>query len=199
MGRAVVITRHDLTAAALRRHAGRCRDGRVACRALAMAHILDGATRAEAAAACGMDRQTLRDWVHRYNADGLAGLRDAPRSGRPAVLSAEQMAELKALVLAGPDLAKDGVVRWRCLDLRSVIETRFQVTVHERTVGKLLRRLGLTRLQPRPFHPKQDLEAQAAFKKTSPNASPRSCHLAPSASQSRSGSRTRPGSASRAR
>lgn len=199
MGRAVVITRHDLTAAALRRHAGRCRDGRVACRALAMAHILDGATRAEAAAACGMDRQTLRDWVHRYNADGLAGLRDAPRSGRPAVLSAEQMAELKALVLAGPDLAKDGVVRWRCLDLRSVIETRFQVTVHERTVGKLLRRLGLTRLQPRPFHPKQDLEAQAAFKKTSPNASPRSCHLAPPASQSRSGSRTRPGSASRAR
>lgn len=199
MGRAVVITRQDLTAAALRRHAGRCRDGRVACRALAMAHILDGATRAEAAAACGMDRQTLRDWVHRYNADGLAGLRDAPRSGRPAVLSAEQMAELKALVLAGPDLAKDGVVRWRCLDLRSVIETRFQVTVHERTVGKLLRRLGLTRLQPRPFHPKQDLEAQAAFKKTSPNASPRSCHLAPSASQSRSGSRTRPGSASRAR
>lgn len=199
MGRAVVMTRQDLTAAALRRHAGRCRDGRVACRALAMAHILDGATRAEAAAACGMDRQTLRDWVHRYNADGLAGLRDAPRSGRPAVLSAEQMAELKALVLAGPDLAKDGVVRWRCLDLRSVIETRFQVTVHERTVGKLLRRLGLTRLQPRPFHPKQDLEAQAAFKKTSPNASPRSCHLAPPASQSRSGSRTRPGSASRAR
>lgn len=199
MGRAVVMTRQDLTAAALRRHAGRCRDGRVACRALAMAHILDGATRAEAAAACGMDRQTLRDWVHRYNADGLAGLRDAPRSGRPAVLLAEQMAELKALVLAGPDLAKDGVVRWRCLDLRSVIETRFQVTVHERTVGKLLRRLGLTRLQPRPFHPKQDLEAQAAFKKTSPNASPRSCHLAPPASQSRSGSRTRPGSASRAR
>jgi transposase len=164
-----------------------------------MAHILDGATRAQAAAACGMDRQTLRDWVHRYNANGLAGLRDAPRSGRPAVLSTEQMAELKALVVAGPDLAKDGVVRWRCLDLRSVIETRFQVTIHERTVGKLLRRLGLTRLQPRPFHPKQDLEAQAAFKKTSPSALPRSCHPPPPASQSRSGSRMRPGSASRAR
>jgi transposase len=80
------------------------------------------------------------------------------------------MAELKALVVAGPDLAEDGVVRWRCLDLRSVIETRFQVTMHERTVGKLLRRLGLTRLQPRPFHPKQDLEAQSAFKKTSLSA-----------------------------
>jgi hypothetical protein len=39
------------------------------------------------------------------------------------------MVELKALVLAGPDLAKDGVVRWRCLDLRSVIETRFPATL----------------------------------------------------------------------
>ena len=107
MAQAVVITRHDLTAAALRQRAARCHDGRVACRALAIAHVLEGATRAEAAAACGMDRQTLRDWVHRYNADGLEGLSDAPRSGRPAVLSAEQMAELKALVLAGPDLAKD--------------------------------------------------------------------------------------------
>lgn len=199
MAQAVVITRHDLTAAALRQRAARCHDGRVACRALAIAHVLEGATRAEAAAACGMDRQTLRDWVHRYNADGLEGLSDAPRSGRPAVLSAEQMAELKALVLAGPDLAKDGVVRWRCLDLRSVIETRFQVTMHERTVGKLLHRLGLTRLQPRPFHPKQDLEAQEAFKKTLPSASPRSCHPRPPASRSRSGSRMRPGSVSRAR
>jgi transposase len=132
MGQAVVVTREDLTAAALRQHARRCRDGRVACRALAMAPILEGATHTQAAAACGMDRQTLRDLVHRYNADGLAGLRDAPRGGRPAVLSGEQMAELKALVLAGPDLAKDGVVRRRCLDLRSVIETRFQVTMHER-------------------------------------------------------------------
>ncbi len=199
MGRAVVITRHDLSAVALRRHAARCRDGRVACRTLAVAHILEGATRAAAAAACGMDRQTLRDWVHRYNADGLKGLRDAPRSGRPAGLSAAQMAELKALVLAGPDLAKDGVVRWRCLDLRAVIKTRFQVVMHERTVGKLLHRLGLTRLQPRPFHPKQDLEAQAAFKKTSPSASPKSCRRAPPTSRSRSGSRTRQESVNRAR
>jgi len=125
MGQAVGITRQDLTAAALRHHAGRCRDGRVACRALAMAHILDGATRAQAAAACGMDQQTLRDWVHRYNANGLAGLRDAPRSGRPAVLSTEQMVELKALVVAGPDLAKDGVVRWR----RSGSVSRYSVSV----------------------------------------------------------------------
>jgi transposase len=170
MAQAIEITRHELSPTALRQRAARCRDGRVACRMLAIAHILDGATRTEAAAACGMERQTLRDWVHRYNATGVAGLRDARRSGRPAALSEGQMAELRALVLAGPDLATDGVVRWRCVDLRAAIKVRFDVEVHERTVGKLLRRLDLTRLQPRPYHPKKDAAAQDAFKKTSPTA-----------------------------
>ena len=117
-----------------------------------------------------MDRQTLRDWVHRYNAAGVTGLADAARSGRPAALSEAQMGELRELVLSGPDLARDGVVRWRCIDLRSVIKARFDVELHERTVGKLLRQLGMTRLQPRPYHPKKDAQAQEAFKKTSPPA-----------------------------
>jgi transposase len=135
---------------------------------LAIAHLLDGMSRAEAASACGMDRQTLRDWVHRYNAVGIAGLSDALRSGRPPALSDDQLSELKDLVLAGPDLERDGVVRWRCIDLRSVIKERYEVEVHERTVGKLLRRMGMTRVQPRPYHPKKDADAQTAFKKTSP-------------------------------
>ena len=84
-------------------------------------------------------------------------------------LSAEQQAAFRSLVLAGPELARDGVVRWRCSDLRSEIAERFAVTMHERSVGKLLRRLGLSRVQPRPYNPKQNLEAQEAFKKTSPN------------------------------
>ena len=170
MARAIEVTRFDVSASALRRRAARCDNGRVACRILAIAHVLEGASRTAAAEACGMDRQTLRDWVHRYNAAGVEGLGDASRSGRPAALSEAQLAELQELVLAGPDPAKDGVVRWRCIDLRAVIETRFDVVVHERTVGKLLRRLGLTRLQPRPHHPKKDAAAQEAFKKTLPLA-----------------------------
>jgi transposase len=170
MGHAIEVTRLELSATELRQRASRCGDGRVACRVLAIAHVLEGASRAAAASACGMDRQTLRDWVHRYNGDGIAGLSDAPRSGRPPALSQAQMEELKELVLAGPDLAHDGVVRWRCIDLCSVIKERFAVEVHERTVGKLLRRMGLTRLQPRPYHPKKDAAAQEAFKKTLPLA-----------------------------
>ena len=143
-------------------------DAKQARRLLAVAMILDGHPRQLAAQAGGMNRQTLRDWVHRYNAEGVAGLRDVRNKGRPPALSAEQMQELDDLVLAGPDLARDGVVRWRCVDLRGQIKARFEVEVHERTVGKLLRRLDMTRLQPRPYHPKRDVAAQEAYKKTSP-------------------------------
>jgi transposase len=167
MGRAVAITRRNPDASDLRQAASRTRDGRVSCRLLAIALVMEGASRAEAAAAGGMDRQTLRDWVHRFNAEGIAGLEDRPREGRPPALTDTQMQELKALVLAGPDPERDGVVRWRCIDLREQIARRFELEVHERTVGKLLHRLDLVRLQPRPYHPKKDGDAQEAYKKTS--------------------------------
>jgi len=168
MAAAVAITRRDASADELRYTAARLRDGAMVRRLLALARVLEGASRHEAAEACGMDRQTLRDWVHRYNEGGIPALADQPHRGRPPLLSAEQMAELKALVLKGPEPERDGVVRWRCVDLRDEIARRFAVELHERSVGKLLRRLGLVRLQPRPYHPKKDADAQEAFKKTLP-------------------------------
>ena len=166
----VEITRRHLSASGLRAAAARTPDARQARRILAIAMVLDGHSRLVAARAGGMDRQTLRDWVHRYNADGLAGLRNMGGGGRKPALSAGQLAELRELVLAGPDPGREGVVRWRCIDLCSVIAERYEIVVHERTVGKWLRRMGMTRLQPRPYHPKKDIEAQTAFKKTSPRA-----------------------------
>ena len=89
---------------------------------LALALVLEGASRAEAARAAGMDRQTLRDWVHRYNEEGLAGLSDrlGERGPKPR-LSPEQEADLAELVRQGPDLTEHGVVRWRRADLARVI------------------------------------------------------------------------------
>lgn len=135
---------------------------------LAIAMVLDGASREDAARAAGMQRQTLRDWVHRYNAEGIAGLADRPRSGRPALLSPEQIAELVEIVEAGPDVEFDGVVRWRCVDLKGVIAARFDVAISERSVGRVLTARGYRRLTARPRHPKADAAAQEAFKKTSP-------------------------------
>ena len=167
MGQAIAITNRDHSAEALRHLAARHKDAEVVRRMLALALILDGRSRAEAARQNGMDRQTLCDWVHRYNTDGVAGLASRVAPGAAARLTETQMAELEALVLAGPDPKTDGVARWRCVDPRAQVERRFSVTVHLRTIGKWLRRRKLTRLQPRPAHPKQDLAAQAAFRQTS--------------------------------
>jgi transposase len=196
---AIVITRDDLGAAALRRAASRSRDADAARRMLALALVLEGASRGEAARAAGMDRQTLRDWVHRYNAQGLAGLSARPHGGGPArLLTAEQEAAVAELVRRGPDPAEHGVVRWRRADLAAVIERRWAVRLAERTVGKLLQRLGFVRLSARPRHPAHDAEAQLAHKKTSPIWSRPRSRSAPAAGRSNSGGRTRPASASRA-
>ena len=117
------------------------------------------------AAWTGMDRQTLSDWVHRYNAAGIEGLKSSYGSGAAPLQSAEQKAELRALVVKGPDPEKDKVISWRCLDLQEEIARRFSVRVHESTVGKWLRQFGLTRLRPRPCHPKTDPAKQETFKK----------------------------------
>jgi transposase len=168
MAAAVKITRTDHTAEALRRLAAKSHDGAQVRRLLALALILDGHPRQDAAERSGMDRQTLRDWVHRYNNEGAAGLCSIRLGGRTALLSEAQMAELKELTINGPDPEKNKVVRWRCVDLREEVARRFTVTVTEGTIGKWLRKMDLTRLQPRPFHPKKDAAAQEAFKKTFP-------------------------------
>ncbi len=167
MGAAISISRTEHSADELRAFASKSRDGGQVRRLLALAFVLDGLSRTEAAERTGMDRQTLRDWVHRYNAVGIEGLKSGHGPGKPPVLTKAQMEDLKAVVVAGPDLEKHGVVRWRCVDLRAEVARRFTVEVTERTIGKWLRKLDPTRLQPRPFHPNKDAAAQEAFKKTS--------------------------------
>ena len=100
--------RRDRTAASLRMWARRAGDPRAASRAFAIAHALEGVSRAEAARLAGMERQALRDAVVRYNAEGVSGLSDRPRI-RPSRLTEGQQAVLRALLLRGPDPERDGV------------------------------------------------------------------------------------------
>jgi transposase len=117
-----------------------------------------------------MDRQTLRDWVHRFNVEGPEGLLDHLSEGPKPRLTPAQLAELAQIVETGPDAKTDGVVRWRRVDLKAVIARRFGVAYHERSVGKLLKALGFSHISARPRHPKQDERIVAAFKKTSPKS-----------------------------
>src|SRR5215210_2513821 len=162
-----VSLRADYSAAELRGLAAATKNANQSRRLLSLAAVLDGMNRTEAARIGGMDRQTLRDWVHRFNDHGPAGLKDTWSKGPAPRLSAEQRAEIAQFVETGPDRAVHGVVRWRRIDLQRVIVERFGVTYHERTVGKLLRMLGFSHISARPRHPAQDARTIEAFKKTS--------------------------------
>ncbi len=147
----MVPIRKDYSATELRRSAKRVRTAAASRRLLAL--VLEGAKRAEAAKAGGMDRQTLRDWVHRFNAEGPEGLYDRLGPGPACRLDEAQLQELAALIEAGPDLAEHGVVRWRLCDLCALVEERFGVTYQEQGMSKLIKRLGFCRISARPQHP----------------------------------------------
>lgn len=199
MPEALAITRDDFTAAELREAATHSKDANAARRMLALALVLEGYNRGEAGKLCGMDRQTLRDWVLRYNAEGVAGLCNRIAAGPKPRLTPEQEALVAEMVRKGPELAVDGVVRWRRVDLARVIKTEFHVTLAERSVGAMLRRLGFRRLSVRPRHPQQDAAAQEAHKKTSPIWSRPQSPSMPAKNRLNSGGKTKPASASRAR
>ena len=105
--------RDDYSAAALRNLVKGCKSNSQSRRLLSLAAVMDGMDRNAAARICGMDSQTLHDWVLRFNEFGPGGLIDRHGGGtKPRPLPA-QNAEIAALVEAGPDLARDDVVRWR--------------------------------------------------------------------------------------
>lgn len=162
-----IALRTDFSAADLRRLAAASKNANQSRRLLSLAAVRDGMNRTEAARIGGMDRQTLRDWVHRFNAHGPDGLVDIPSKGPSSRLTAGQFAELARIVETGPDRVVHGVVRWRRVDLKRLVAERFGVQYHERTIGKILVTLGFSHISARPRHPAQDAGTIAAFKKTS--------------------------------
>ncbi len=165
---ACIALRDDYDGLALRGLAKRSRDARQVRRLLALAAAYDGMSRTDAAKVGGMDRQTLRDWAHRFNEEGPEGLKHRSGAGRPRFLTQEQMREFSVIVETGPDPEVDGVVRWRRIDLKRVIEERFGVIYSERAISDLLAALSFSHISGRPRHPKQDRRVIEAFKKTSP-------------------------------
>lgn len=155
----------DLPAAELRRLARREEDRAAAARMQAIAGALEGLSRAEAARLAGMERQALRDAVVRYNAEGLAGLRDRPRPGRPMRLDGAQRAALKQVVLDGPDVEATGLSAWTLFELCREVEKRWGVAYHPSHMGKLMHQLDLSWQKARPSHPKADAAAREAFAK----------------------------------
>lgn len=164
MGAALPLADHH-DASELRALARREKNGRVASRMVAIANALDGMTRLAAARSAGMDRQTLRDWVMRYNVDGLDGLCDQPKGHNPEKLSESEQAVLLAKVFQTPDPTRDGTCAWRLSDLCDFAEARFGKRLSTSGMWGVLQRLGLSHQKARSVHPKSDPKAQADFQK----------------------------------
>jgi len=160
--------RCDFDSQTLRGLARRSQDSNQSRRLLSLAAVYDGMSRTDAAWIGGMDRQTLRHWVLRFNADGPEGLCDRWSPGPVRRLSDEQLRELATIVETGPDIQTDGVVRWRRVDLQAVIKEHFGVEYCERWVSQILHDLGFSHMSARPQHPKQNAKVIEAFKKTLP-------------------------------
>ena len=169
MGTAIAV-RTDFSSRELRRLATRVKDAAQARRLLAIAAVLDGATREDAGKIGGMDRQTLRDWVIRFNDQGPDGLINKSSPGAPGKLSKEHKAFLARLVEEGPIPAVHGVVRWRACDLIMRLHEEFGISVSDDTVYRALKELRFSHVSARPKAYKQDPEAMEAFKKTFPPA-----------------------------
>ena len=169
MGHAIAV-RTDYTAGEVRRFAQRAKDAAQARRLLAIAAVLEGASREEAAKIGGMDRQTLRDWVIRFNDQGPDGLINKSSPGAPGKLSKGHKAFLARLVEEGPIPAIHGVVRWRACDLIMRLHEEFGISVSDDTVYRALKELGYSHVSARPKAYKQNPEAIEAFKKSFPPA-----------------------------
>ena len=167
---AAVELRSDYSAQALRQLAARSPNANQARRLLALAAVRDGMSREAAARIGGMDRQTLRDWVHAFNAQGPDGLFNGKAPGAKPKLSAAQRAEVAEIVAAGPDPETDGIVRWRCADLRRLIKARYTIDLDEVSIGRMLKDAGFSHISARPRHPAQEQGVIEDFKKTSPYA-----------------------------
>src|SRR5271156_1090207 len=164
MGQAIAV-RSDFTAGEVRQFAKRAQDAAQARRLLAIAAVLDGASREGAAKIGGMDRQTLRDWVIRFNQQGPDGLINIPSPGVPPKLGKKHRAFLVRLVEEGPIPAVHGVVRWRACDLIMRLHEEFGLSVSDDTIYRALKDLGFSHVSARPKAYKQDPDATEAFKK----------------------------------
>lgn len=164
---AAIKVRTDYTSGDLRWFSWRCGDADQVRRLLAVAHILDGGSRSEAATIAGVTLQIVRDWVLRFNEGGPEGLATRKAPGRASILNDEQRARLAEQVEAGPIPAAHGVVRWRLADLAQWMWDEFRLSVTRHTLGRELRAMGYRKLSARPRHRGQKPDDIDVFKKSS--------------------------------
>lgn len=180
---AAIGVRSDYSSADLRRFVRRCSDADQVRRVLALALILDGGSRGDAARMAGVTLQIVRDWVLKFNAHGPEGLIDRKPPGQLSRLTDAHRSALAAIIESGPIPAVHGVVRWRLVDLIQWLWDEHRLPISKQTLSREVRALGYRKLSARPHHHAKSDAAVAAFKKISPRVWRRSRPMRPEASR----------------
>jgi transposase len=173
------------------------RDAKQRDRYRGVALALDGRETLEIVEAVGRSRRFVQRWAYAYRDSGIDALRPRKQPGATPKLSRQEQEAFARRIEAGPT-PRDGVCTLRGRDAVRILEQEFGKSYSLNGAYDLLHRLGFSSLRPRPKHRKNDPAAMEAFKTSAPPLSSRSATPTPT-NGSRSGSRTRPGSGSRAR
>src|SRR6202049_579310 len=150
--------RSEPGAAELRRVARR-ESGRVCQRVLMIANMREGMEHEDAARLAGLSRSAAYEWHNRYEEDGIEGLRDRPRPGRRPRVDAVTSARFKERIVAGAELERDGVVAFRAVDAQRILKEEFAIDCSLSSTYRLLHRIKLSWLTPRPRHPQAAAQA----------------------------------------
>jgi transposase len=112
--------------------------------------------------------KSICNWVHRYNAEGIEGLKDRPRSGRTPSLNAAQKAELKQILQNTPDTYQYNTSTWTAAIVLDIIKNRFGVEYKKSNIYNILRALGLSYQKGKGYFPEaaERAEKVVAIKKT---------------------------------
>jgi transposase len=138
-------------------------DARQRLKLLAVSHFIEGKNRTEIASFLKVSRRSVNIWIKAYLDFGLDGLKVKPRSGRPARLTSEQLAQVKSYVVENAIKPQGGRLQGK--DVQEYIKDTFSVTYEKTNIYQLLHKLNLSWITTRSKHPKQSVEAQEAFKK----------------------------------
>jgi len=137
--------------------------------------VAQGMTCPEVGRLLGDASQTVRDWVRRFESEGLAGLVDGERAGRPRRLGDKELEEINTVLRQTPASVGMTANLWDGKTLAAFIGKRYQVHLGVRQCQRMFRQFGFRLRKPRPLIASADPERQKRYKKT-PRADVRHRH-----------------------
>lgn len=139
-------------------------NAKIRARILGIAAALEGKKRTVAAKIAGVNENIFRVWIKRFNENGIDGLKSIKQSGRPEKIKKEVKDILKEKILAGADYKRDGLIRFRLVDIKDFLQKDHGVKYCQSGVWYLLKQIDLSWISVRPIHPKSDENKMQEFK-----------------------------------